>query len=247
VDIRKVLLNGARSGLAKLGLEVSRIRPGEPTFQPINVFELCAFYLMRRIKHPFVLQIGANDGVRFDPLHQFTTDHGWAGLMVEPHPSVFRDLEDNYRGFQNIKTLNVAIGQSDGELSLYTPNDSIIASNPDLSGLCSLDVDVLIRTMTYYKIQNPAQCVQRFAVKALSVATLLKESHLDSIDVLQIDTEGYDWKILSQFDLDDLGVRLINVEYEHLESVERVACVEHLTKHGFEMARYGLDLVAFRR
>jgi FkbM family methyltransferase len=37
------------------------------------------------------------------------------------------------------------------------------------------------------------------AITAKTVAELLREERITSVDVLQIDTEGHDWKILSQF------------------------------------------------
>lgn len=246
LGIRKSLGKFTRAALAPFDLDITRIQPAEPEFQPIKIFELCAIDLMRRVPEPFVLQIGANDGVRFDPVRPFVTQNNWRGLMIEPHPIVYEDLTKNYRDFPAIRTLNAAIGSEDGTLNLYTPSNEIIVRNPDLSGLCSLNKNVLISTMMYSKIDNPADHIQTVPVKALSVSSLLEDQAIMAVDVLQIDTEGHDWKILSQFDLNKLGVSLVNMEFNHLRPDEKAACISFLDRSGFSLSRYHLDLVAYK-
>jgi hypothetical protein len=64
--------------------------------------------------------------------------------------------------------------------------------------------------------------------------------------VLQIDTEGSDWRILSQFDLAELGVKLINVEFFHLTEAEQGACIVRLRDFGYWTAPYLGDLIAYQ-
>ena len=76
--------------------------------------------------------------------------------------------------------------------------------------------------------------------------TLLRDEDISKIDILQIDTEGHDWRILSQFDLGGLGVKLINMEFFHLSEGEKRACILRLTNLGYYTGFYLGDLVAYR-
>ena len=49
-------------------------------------------------------------------------------------------------------------------------------------------------------------------VRCLSVATLLARHSIVRLDLLVIDTEGWDWRILRQFDLARLQPKLLLYE-----------------------------------
>ena len=65
----------------------------------LNIFDLAATAL--RVKNhgqvTFV-QVGANDGYRFDPLRKHIVAYHWPGLLIEPQPDVFAELKQNPRG-----------------------------------------------------------------------------------------------------------------------------------------------------
>jgi hypothetical protein len=41
----------------------------------------------------FFVQIGANNGQRFDPIYELVTRHKLAGLAIEPLPDLFEELK----------------------------------------------------------------------------------------------------------------------------------------------------------
>jgi hypothetical protein len=43
------------------------------------------------------LQIGSNDGVSGDPLNFFINNYNWHGVLVEPIPFLFDQLQRNYK------------------------------------------------------------------------------------------------------------------------------------------------------
>ena len=75
--------------------------------------------LRQRQPAPFVLQIGAMDGVRFDPLFPIVTAGGWRGLIVEPLPDLYRRLVDNHRGHSGFEFVNVAVTEAKGVRPIY--------------------------------------------------------------------------------------------------------------------------------
>lgn len=240
--IKRVL----QSALRNAGFELRRIRAPLPDHTPLDVFDLCAQDLMRSVERPFTLQIGANDGVRADPLRHFITKHHWNALLIEPLPTVYKQLQRNYEQFPQVQTRNIAVSDRDGMLSLYVPNDELTAQRPDLTGLCSLQNEHVAAELIREGLSNPTALIAKITVPAKTVPALLKDERISRIDVLQIDTEGHDWRILSQFDLAGLDVKLINMEFFHLTYDERRACIGRLTELGYLIAFYLGDLIAYR-
>jgi hypothetical protein len=81
-------------------------------------------------------------------------------------------------------------------------------------------------------------------VPALTFATLVEG--LDRIDVLHIDTEGHDAKILAQVDLARWRPAVIMFESVHLEASERAACESRLRAAGYSLVANEFDTVAVR-
>jgi len=68
----------------------------------------------------FVVEIGAFNGITISNSFNFF-QLGWDGLLVEPTPSSFNDLERNIKQFgsnQKITAVNCAVAETDGEVRL---------------------------------------------------------------------------------------------------------------------------------
>ena len=136
----------------------------------------------------FLLQIGANDGVMADPVHDLIiNDVRISAMLIEPQKEVFSSLQKNYDIVKDrVKFLNVAITKENGEVKLFKNTDPLGSS-----GHASL----LLRQNEY--ATNFAESMYEL-VDGINVSTLLKNVQ-SFIDVLVIDTEGYDIEILKQF------------------------------------------------
>jgi hypothetical protein len=67
----------------------------------------------------------------------------------------------------------------------------------------------------------------------------MRKYRLETVDVLQIDTEGYDFKILSQFLDAGIEPAVINFESFHLSKDERNGSRRMLTERGYGFLDYG--------
>src|SRR5262245_11123069 len=79
------------------------------------------------------LQVGANDGLRNDPIREFVVRDRWSGLLVEPLPDVFEMLQRNYRHVQGgrLVFVNAAVSDADGDaLSFWTFRDDFLRTLP---------------------------------------------------------------------------------------------------------------------
>lgn len=211
------------------------------TLEP--AFPLLAAHLMLRVPRPIFLNIGANDGVVQDPLYPFVKGFGWRGTVVEPLPEPFALLKRNYASFEGMTFVQAAVGTRDGESTIYTVDRSLARSLlPSVHS--SFSREILLNGSEFYP--DLASHIVARKVPVLSPATLLARIPGTPIDVLKIDTEGYDLKILRGFDLDRFRPRLVAAEHANLSRKDVTAMAGILLDHGYKIAMTPLDMLAYR-
>ena len=94
---------------------------------PINVFPLVVGDLVQRKIDAggtagdfFFVQIGAHDGVHYDPIRPFVEKYHWRGLLVEPQPEVYQRLVANYASEPQLMFAKAAVAPQNGKATLYT-------------------------------------------------------------------------------------------------------------------------------
>jgi FkbM family methyltransferase len=181
------------------------------------------------------IQIGANDGFTGDPLHQLINrpDTRWRGVLVEPVAQLFGELSSRHAHNPRLSLERAAIGETDGMTVIHrlqtTPEDSLWFQQ-----LASLDLDLVLRNRQQLGAADKATVAE--SVPCLRVATLLERHRIKCLDFLVIDTEGFDWRILRQFDLKLLRPKLILYEHQHLSTEERAETHQFLTRHEYKWA-----------
>lgn len=83
---------------------------------------------------PFVVQVGAMDGKAYDPLYPYLSEGNWRGLLVEPLPDMYAQLQETYKDCDRIRFVNVAIADpesidSNGQIKMMRPDPAKIADN----------------------------------------------------------------------------------------------------------------------
>jgi FkbM family methyltransferase len=141
----------------------------------------------------FFIQIGAHDGVTVDPIRRYVEEWRWSGIVVEPQPKMFAKLRAAYKHEPWVKLEQVAISRSDGEASLYAFKDG--QNLPyHATMLASFFRNSLTNNGHGYKGE-----VEELKVPTLCVKSLLGKHMVKQVDLLQIDTEGYDRDIIDMF------------------------------------------------
>ncbi len=188
-----------------------------------------------------VLEIGAMDGVRFDSLYRHVVDKRWKTVVVEPIPDMFALLQQNYASCDWVRCANVAITEENGPLTMYRVRPDVVASGgPDWF----LGMSSAIKGPHLDYIEST---LEEVVVPGLTFDDFAQRFEIDRIDVLQIDTEGYDWRILRQIDLQRWKVGLIRVELIHLPLCDRLKVFETLRAAGYSYTYDGSDLTAVRK
>jgi len=161
------------------------------------------------------VQIGSNDGVLHDPIHQVVRACGWRGVLVEPLPDLFAQLIANYEGVPDLAFENVAIGPEDGTTTMFRVDPR--PGDPYWVGLiASFDPEAILVHRDV--LPDVASRLVEVPVETLTLASLVARHDMRAIDLLHVDAEGHDHAILEQIDFDaPWAPSFIIFEKEHFD------------------------------
>jgi hypothetical protein len=87
--------------------------------------------------------------------------------------------------------------------------------------------------------------IETVMIPSLTVQTLLSKHNVQKIDLLVIDTMGFDFEILKMFPFDLLKPAVIHFEHNHLSSDDQMACLDLLINQGYSLAKVAVDTIAY--
>lgn len=194
----------------------------------------------------FFINIGAMDGVTFDESAQFMKNYEFKSLYVEPIPHVFKKLQENITG-SNVIFENSAISTYDGMVQMI-----FIETKPieiDLIHSCFYGMSSIYPPKNGLKDKQNEELVSKYGlftmVPCITLESLLKKHNIEQFDILSIDTEGHDWKILSQLDFSKYRPSAIRIEIVNLTESERDEVCKFLSNNNyiFEISGQNLDAI----
>jgi len=209
----------------------------------------------------FFVQVGAHDGVsnRYDVLHDYIIRFKLRGLLIEPQARVFALLQANYKGQSGLSFENAAIGHNNGSQQLYT-----IKKNLDFltyaNEASSFSFDHLHKSLEEHLrhgagndvVQRVKElelsvddCIEAETVDTYTFETVLSRHGVRRIDLLQIDTEGFDYEVLKMANLTKFRPTLINYEHEHLGDPDQLECWRDLRALGYRLFTHDGDTCAY--
>ena len=180
----------------------------------------------------FVIQIGSNDGQRFDNLNYFIKKFQPKAIFVEPILSNFNELIKNYSNQKNLIFENLAISVNNEINKLFKVKDSKLHLYDDhVIGITSFNINHLIKhgiKKKHIELEN---------VESISILDLLKKHSVNDFDLLTIDTEGYDANIVNDF-LSNSKIRpIIIFEYIHCENNQLAKSLELLEARKYSIIK----------
>lgn len=200
--------------------------------------------LFQKKKISYLIQIGANDGKRFDILNHFVTTHRIDSLLVEPIVDNFNSLKKNYSNFNFVKIENSAISQKDEILNLYKVRETMIDHyekkyGNHIRGISSFYKKHLIK----HGIKRSH--IDKENVKTLTALELVQKHNILNFDLLFIDAEGYDANIAIDF-LENTKFRpIIILEYIHIKKEKFKNLIELLELNNFIYFIIDENLICF--
>jgi FkbM family methyltransferase len=237
-DVRFIVEKAIRRTSNLFGYDARPIVRAEA--RPIDILGLAVRDLVQRQPNVIVVQIGAHDGVTGDPISTYIRRYGWTGILVEPQPAVFQKLVENYKGVEGVILENVAIDTHEGTLTLHV----FKSASPDEHS------SMLASTKKHYLTLNGDKHrgeLSEIKVPATTLSKLVAKHGLPRVDVLQIDTEGYDFTILKGVDFSVVQPEIIHFESNFLNRRQREDALQLLSRNGYSVLELGQDMLALRQ
>lgn len=192
------------------------------------------------------VQVGSNDGISGDPLNKFINDYDWHGILVEPIPFLFEKLKTNYFAkSSNLIFLNIAVS-ADIELSknFYSIDEQLRGQLPDwYFQLGSFYKNILYN----HEIPNIEHYIKSIKVPVNTIQNILKEHKVEKLDLIHIDTEGYDFEILKTINLKNYAPQVVLAEYINLNKSDRIKMLQMLKENGFKSYKHHQDFISIHR
>lgn len=140
-------------------------------------------WVLSKIKSPgFFVDIGAHNGIDLSNTYALE-QAGWNGICIEPHPELFKELEQNRKCI----VIQKAISNYNGTASFHQNQESALSSL-DKNGEIEVCVNRLDMILSAYKAPQ-------------------------NIDYISLDVEGAEIDILLDFPFDKWNVKCWTVEH----------------------------------
>lgn len=241
-NIKNILKRTAKNIVDRYGYEIVKRQP-----PPLDFKSLLSLLFYKDPKDFFFIQVGANDGKHKDPIYELILKYNLSGLLIEPLKNPFDKLRENYKNAGNLIFENVAISDKDGTQLIYaikkdfweiyektTKNDPTLMSSFDKNHVRRF----IQRGMgDFFKDKTVDDYIDSVEVKTATFGTLLNRHSIGHIDLLQIDTEGFDFEIIKLFDFKKYMPKIINYEHTHLRASEQLKCEFFLQEKGYLLLR----------
>ena len=186
-------------------------------------------YLIKNNIVKSLVQIGANDGKRFDSLNSFIKKYEVKSLLVEPIKEHFEDLKKNYNNMSNIYFENSLITVNNEISYLYKVNEkSLNKYDEHIKGISSFNYNHLVKHGVKKK-----DIIKQIA-SSITMSELLIKHQFKNFDLLFIDAEGYDGIIINDFLVSNTLRPYIIFEYIHIDNNTFKILIDNFKKFDYD-------------
>jgi FkbM family methyltransferase len=175
-------------------------------------------------KFPVVVDLGAGNG-EFPKriLEKYPSSRI---ILVEPDPSLFRELTKKFEKQDNVEILEAAVGNEENNYGKFYLSKNLVGNSLHKSLIAEKDIqgDITVRIVT--------------------LEDIFSLFHLEKIDLLKVDIEGEEWNVFENFSKHDFErIQQISVEFHDFldpsmrERSER--CIKLLKEFGYTFIHRG--------
>ncbi len=188
----------------------------------------------------FLIQIGSNDGKRFDIINKFIKKYSPTSILVEPIKKDFEELKKNYQDQKDIIFENSAISINDSIKYLYKVDDTKYELYDEhIKGISSFEINHLI------KHGVSKSHIIKEDINSITISDLIKKYSVKQLDLLMIDAEGYDGDIVIDF-LNNIKLRpTIIFEYIHISHKTFKKLIDLLISKKYDFHKLDENVICF--
>ena len=185
----------------------------------------------------YFVQVGVHDGVMHDPLRKFILNNNWQGILIEPQRDMLEKCQNNYKNIDKLQFVNIAVHPNESLITLYKVKNPKDYSH---TGWASINSDRFNNTI--YK-----DSILEEQISAKHLMKVIQENNFTSVDLLQIDTEGFDLEVIKMFDFNTLKPALIQYEHILLSIDDKLETQNIIISFGYYLIEKKNDTIAIRK
>ena len=205
--------------------------------------------LVRKKKIKKIIQVGAHDGKSDDFLFKCFNDDLEA-LLIEPIEDAFINLEKNYKNFKNVKCLNLAVDINNQKKEIFSVNKNYYEFYKKKYKKFNVDWLSILSSFDKQHLIDHGIKKNHISSKLIECQTfneLINKYNYQELDLLIIDTEGYDFILVNNF-LETINIRpIIIFEWIHFKNYEIEKLLMKLKNLNYNFLQIGRDLVCFQK
>jgi len=181
--------------------------------------------LTRRLGVVRFIQVGANDGVSGDQLHEFVVGGRWSGLLVEPVDAAYQKLVSVYASLPGLTFCKDPVWSRNERRPFY------VVDGVDVLSSFSLDT-IMLHDRKYADLRS---MIREVEVEAFTLDELARRFGVTDPDVVAVDAEGCDDVVLSSFDLERARPAIVMFEHVALSAAASAAIKARLEGIGYTL------------
>jgi FkbM family methyltransferase len=164
--------------------------------------------------------------------------------LLEPQPELFDALRKTYAHRPDLILVNAAVAGHDGSITMHRVRPTA-APEQWVTGTASLRPDMLETIRP--QVSNLDGMTETISVRAVTPQTVLREHGIGRFDLLQIDTQGFDYEVIKLFEVEESRPAVIHFEHDMLAPQVWEECIERLIACGYQVAHTFEDTLACRK
>lgn len=143
------------------------------------------------------LEVGALDGVRYSNTKFFHDTLGWKGVLIEPHPVLFKALEANR---PNDQLFNDLVSSTTTELEYqYFEQPNLAAVSGITETLTDQNLARFFRSDEDWLRKAAAAGLKTRMMTPVTLDSIISESSISEFGFMSIDVEGHELSLLQSF------------------------------------------------
>lgn len=197
----------------------------------------------------FFMEIGAWDGIGDDFFYPEAKKHNIAGLLVEPQEDQFLKLKENYSYNPHTLFENSAVAEKDCIKPLFYISQDSRNLIPAYSSLKKEKIANDVRGLQLQKLLPAGEnshYISSKPIQCLAVSSIIKKHGVKKVDILQIDTEGYEYEILKTLPFDIIAPKIIRCEFKNMVVVDIKNSIRLLKNKGYSIILTTADILAVK-
>jgi len=179
------------------------------------------------------VEVGALDGYGASNTWFFEKERNWSGLLIEPNPIEFNKMENNQRPLSYKENCAISDVEMDiNFLSIGGPCNVLSGIvefyNPQHMNRIDRELDMYKSYPEGHELHSTREVIK---MKSVKLQTLFDKYKMTDIDLISIDVEGAELKVLESIDFDKVNINCFLIENNYGLQKE----TEFLTSKGYTL------------